>query len=113
MDGLKDDIMEHVMEAYAEELHGKASSVVDPETGKHAPVIVRRIGREGWTILTSGSPAIARALEERLGLSLGEVHRMDEPIYRERLIYLAHATEDKDVVRPLAEGLLQRGIGVW
>lgn len=113
LDGLGDDIIERAMDAYAEELHGKASSVVDPETGKHVPVIVRCIGQQSWTILTSGSPTIARALEERLGLSFGEVHLMNEPVVRERLVYLAHATEDKEIVRPLAEGLMSRGIKVW
>lgn len=111
--GIMDDALDQVMNAYAEELHGKAASVVDPETGKHAPVFVRRIGEQGWTIHTTGSPAFARALEQRLGLSKGEVHGMNEPANRERLVYLAHASEDKAMVKPLAEGLMQRGIDVW
>lgn len=111
--GLMDDALEEVMTSYAEELHGKAASVVDPDTGKHAPVFVRCIGKEGWTIHTSGSPAFARALEQRLGLNKGDVHGMYEPANRERLVYLAHASEDKLIVKPLAEGLMQRGINVW
>lgn len=113
MEGLGGDLMEFAMDAFATELHGKASSVVDPETGKHASVFVRKIGHQGWTILTSGSPAFARALEERLGLSLGEVSLMTEPVNRERLVYLAHAFEDKEIAKPLAEGLMGRGIEVW
>jgi len=111
--GFMDDALEQVMASYAGELHGKAASVVDPETGKHAAVFVRRIGREGWTIHTSGSPAFARALEQRLGLNKGEVRGMNEPANRERLVYLAHASEDKGIVKPLAEGLMQRGVDVW
>ncbi len=113
MRGLEQDVMDQAMSAYADELHGKASSVVDPETGKHATVIVRQHERRGWTILTSGSTAFAKALEVRLGISLGEVHRMDDPINRKRLVYLAHATEDKAIVKPIAEGLMKRGIEVW
>src|SRR5690606_13056448 len=30
-----------------------------------------------------------------------------------RRVYLAHATEDKGLAKPLAEGLLARGIDVW
>ncbi len=101
------------MSNYAEELHGRAASVVDPETGKHALVFVRRIGKESVSVLTNGSPAFARALEQRLGLNVGEVHSMDQPANRERLVYLAHASEDKEVARPLAEGLMRRGIPVW
>lgn len=111
--GMMDDAFDEVMNSYAEEVHGKAASVVDPATGKHAPVFVRRIGKQGWTVFTSGSPAFARALEQRLGLDRGEVHGMNEPADRERLVYLAHASEDKPIVKPLAEGLLQRGINVW
>lgn len=112
-DGIMEDAIDNVMEAHAEELHGKAASVVDPETGEHAPVFVRRIGDRGWTIHTNGSPAFARALERRLGLNTGEVHSMSEPPTRERLVYLAHASDDKAIAKPLAEGLIQRGIDVW
>lgn len=111
--GLEEELLDNALEAYADELHGKAASVVDPETGKHAAVFVRRIGREQLTIHTSGSPGFARALEERLGLNKGEVHGVDEPAGRERLVYLAHANEDKSVAKPLAEGLFERGIPVW
>lgn len=113
MQGLMDDAIESALSGYAEDLHGKAASVVDPGTGKHAPVFVRRIGKEGWSVHTSGSPAFARALEQRLGLNAGEVHGMNEPTNRERLVYLAHASEDKELAKPLAEGLMQRGIAVW
>lgn len=111
--GIMEDAVEAAMTSHTEQLHGRAASVVDPETGKHAPVFVRRIGREGWSIHTTGSPTFARALEQRLGLTAGEVHGMDEPAHRERLVYLAHASENKDIAKPLAEGLMRRGINVW
>ena len=113
MKGIGDDLLNQAMDGYVEELHGKASSVVDPKTGKHAHVFVRRIGNDGFTIHTSGSPAFARALEQRLGLNRGEVHGMQEPANRKRLVYLAHASEDKDVALPLAKGLMERGIDTW
>jgi hypothetical protein len=111
--GIEEDLIEQALESYADELHGKAASVVDPETGKHAAVFVRRTGRESVSIHTGGSPGFARALEERLGLNKGEVHGVNEPASRERLVYLAHATEDKLLAKPLAEGLVARGIPVW
>lgn len=113
VEGMMDDAIEQVMTNYGSDLHGKAASVVDPETGKHVPVFVRRIGRQGWRIHANGSPAFARALEARLGLNKGEVYGMSEPAPRERLVYLAHASEDKALVKPMAEGLMQRGIDVW
>lgn len=83
--GLEEELIDKALEAHAQDLHGKAASVVDPETGKHAAIFVRRVGRERLTIHTSGSPGFARALEERLGLERGEVHGVNEPASRERL----------------------------
>lgn len=64
---LENELIDNALESYAEDLHGKASSVVDPETGKHAAVFVRRVGRESLTMHTravsaySGSyPAAAK-----------------------------------------------------
>ena len=111
--GMMDDALDEALSSYANELHGKASSVVDPETGKHATVFVRRIGKQSIAIYTNGSPAFASALEDRLGMNKGEVHDMHEPAMRERLVYLAHASEDKALVKPMAEGLMGRGIDVW
>ena len=111
--GIMNEAVEGVLSSYAEDLHRKAASVVDPHTGKHVPVFVRRIGREGWSLHTSGSPTFARALEQRLGLNQGEVHGMNQSVNRERLVYLAHASEDKGIAKPLAEGLMRRGINVW
>lgn len=113
INGLEEDLIDRAFSSYAEELHGKASSVVDPDTGKHVAVFVRKVGRESLTVHTNGSPGFARALEERLGLNIGEVHGVNEPATRERLVYLAHATEDKHLAKPLAEGLVERGIAVW
>ncbi len=38
---------------------------------------------------------------------------MNEPPQRQRLVYLAHASEDKCIAKPLAEGLMKVGINVW
>jgi hypothetical protein len=113
MKGIFEDALEEAVSSFGEILHNKAASVVDPETGEHSPVFVRRIGKEGWAIHTNGSRAFARALEQRLDLNSGEVRRMNEPSERKRLVYLAHASDDKGLVKPLAEGLMQRGIEVW
>lgn len=112
-DGLKDDAIEMAMSAVAEDMHGKAAAIVDPETGKHAAVMVRRIGTDRLSIHADGSPAFARMLEDRLGLGDGEVRKITEPAAGTRLVYLAHATDDKAIARPIAKGLRARGIEVW
>tara|TARA_R110002072_G_scaffold34683_3_gene103477 strand:- start:1036 stop:1746 length:711 start_codon:yes stop_codon:yes gene_type:complete len=108
-----DDALDHVMDGFADELHGKAASIIDPETGKHAVVFVRRLGNQGWSIHTTGSPVFALELEKRLELKKGEVRSMGQAVNSERKVYLAHASEDKSIALPLAEGLISRGIDVW
>lgn len=113
MKGIQTDAIEMALKRAEDIYHGLASSLVDPETGKHAVVIIRRTSDRTMAIFTSGSPAFARALEERLGVGKGEIHSMSEPAKRERLVYLAHAWEDKKIMEPIAEGLMTRGIDVW
>lgn len=96
-----------------ERVHGKAASIVDPETGKHADVFVVRTEKSGVAIHTKGSPAFARLLEERLGVEAGTV-KTSSSDPKPTLIYLAHASEDHgSIARPLAEFLMSRGIDVW
>jgi hypothetical protein len=93
---------------------GAAASIVDPETGRHAEVFVDRATGARLVLRTAGSPAFARLLEERLGLGVGEVRVMqatEEPPHPK--VYLAHASEDKAAVRPIAEHLMANGIDVW
>ncbi|WP_428031408.1 toll/interleukin-1 receptor domain-containing protein [Ancylobacter sp.] len=113
LSGLMEDAVELALSEAMDEFHTRAAAVVDPETGKHPAVFVRRTGPETFVVSTSGSPTFARALEERLDLSPGEVRHMSEPADRPRLVYLAHATEDKELVLPIAQGLMKRGIRVW
>lgn len=38
---------------------------------------------------------------------------MAQPSSSQRVVYLAHASEDKEIALPLAKGLIERGIDVW
>jgi hypothetical protein len=94
--------------------HGAAASIVDPETGRHADVFVRRAGDQGIVISTKGSPAFARELERRLGVEQGTVMTERASSDAPPVVYLAHASEDKAALaKPLAELLMTRGIDVW
>ena len=93
---------------------GAASSIVDPETGLHAEVFVDRLPGHAVAVRTTGSSAFARLLEQRLGVGFGEVQAM--PTTRgvtHPKVYLAHASEDKALVRPLAAQLMANGVEVW
>lgn len=107
------DLAEKALAKRAQQLHAKAASVVDPDTGKHGTVFLRKTGDGHWSIFTRGSPAYMRAVRERLGVDAGKIRDMDEPAQPRRQVYLAHATEDKAVAEQLARGLTARGIEVW
>ena len=106
--------MELGMQAIEEKARGAAGSIVDPETGKHAVVFVDRLPQNRVGIRTSGSPAFARLLEKRLGVDVGDVTIMGvDKMAAEPRVYLAHASEDKEMIRPLARYLMDHGIETW
>ena len=101
------------MKALEEKARGAASSIVDPETGRHADVFVDRLPGTKVAIRTTGSPAFARLVEDRLGVEPGKVQVMAGDGAPHPKIYLAHASEDKARVRPIAEYLMANGVDVW
>lgn len=102
------------MRAIEEKARGAASSIIDPETKRHADIFVDRLPDNKVAIRTTGSPAFARLLEDRLGVDRGKVQVMTVPDGAANpKVYLAHASEDKARVRPIAEFLMAKGIEVW
>lgn len=85
-----------------------AASLIDPATGRHATVFVWPTP-QGVVLTTTGSEAFALALEQRLT----NEHILTDAPPRTPLAYLAHASEDKAVMRPIARRLLQEGVDVW
>lgn len=113
-EALREKGLELGMQALEEKARGAASSIVDPESGAHADVFVDRLPGNAVAIRTTGSPAFARLLEKRLGVGAGEVDviKAADGAPHPR-VYLAHASEDKPTVRPLAEYLMANGVEVW
>ena len=110
-EGISEDVTEIGMEHIEEKYHGIASSIIDPETGRPADIIVRRVGKSSVRLIANGSPAFARELERRIGLNEGtvELPKSDAPN-----VYLAHASENKaNLAEPLARTLFDAGIYVW
>lgn len=115
VESLKRKATESAMRELEERAHGAAASIVDPETGKHASVFVRRNSETSFVISTRGSAAFARELEKRLGVNQGSVTSMaDQSKTDTPHVYLAHASEDHETkARPLAEHMMADGIEVW
>jgi hypothetical protein len=114
-ENLKDEAIEAGMKELEQRVHSAAASIIDPETGKHADVFVRRRGPTELILRTRGSSAFARELEKRLGIEAGSIENMSAQAANDvPRVYLAHASEDHDTLaRPLAESLMANGIEVW
>jgi hypothetical protein len=114
-----ENLKNHAIEAGLKQLeqlvHNAAASIIDPETGKHAEVFLRRTNPTGLMLTTSGSPAFARELEKRLGVEEGSIETMTkETTNAAPRVYLAHASEDHETLaKPLACALMANGIEVW
>lgn len=111
---IRSKALELGMAALEKKARGAASSIIDLETGRHADIFVDRLPENRVALRTTGSPAFARLLEQRLGVGTGEVRVMNiadgAPHPK---VYLAHASDDKPIVRPIAEYLMQQGVEVW
>jgi hypothetical protein len=114
IEAMAKDAHEQAMRKIEEDARGVASSIVDPETGRHPEVFVRRIDDKSFLLKTNGSAAFAKEMERRLGLADGAVQAAGTPRAETPVVYLAHAHGDKeDIVRPLARRLIENGVDVW
>jgi TIR domain len=114
-DNLTSRAIEAGMKQVEQRIHDAASSIIDPETSKHAEVFLRRTDPAGLMLTTNGSPAFARELEKRLGLDEGSIETLTtEQSHKAPHVYLAHASEDHETLaKPLARALMANGIDVW
>jgi hypothetical protein len=114
-ENLQNEAIEAGMKQLEQRIHAAASSIIDPETGKHAEVFVRRRRPTELILRTHGSPAFARELEKRLGVQAGSIETMSTQVANEvPRVYLAHASEDRNTLaKPFAEALMANGIEVW
>jgi TIR domain-containing protein len=114
-ENLKREAIEGAMKELEQRIHAAAASIIDPETGKHAEVFVRRTGETQLALRTRGSPAFARELEKRVGIETGSIETMSTlPANNVPRVYLAHASEDHaTLAKPLAERLIASGVDVW
>jgi hypothetical protein len=114
-ENMKREAIDQGMKELEQRIHAVAASIIDPETGKHAEVFIRRTGQTQLNLRTRGSPAFARELEKRIGLDSGSIETV-EAVASDHvpLVYLAHASEDHaTLAKPLAERLMTAGIDVW
>jgi hypothetical protein len=93
-------------------IKGAAASIIDPATGKHADVFIQRSDNR-IIITTHGSSEFARELEKRLGLEAKEVNAIGASDVSIPRLYFAHAFENRDIAKRLADRMMQDGIDVW
>lgn len=114
MKDLERDALDQAMKTIADKIHGIAASIIDPETGKHPVVSVRPIDDTHLNIRTEGSKAFVQLFNEQLAKNcmpvLAETNEKQDGI---KLVYFAHASEDKYIAKPIVDQLLASGIDVW
>ena len=104
-----------VFEAIAEDLRNKLGGIRDPDTGEFPAVIVRGRSLDDCAISVEGSKAVIALVTERMGSSYdvddgqNSVTRNETPPY----VFLCHASEDKTLVRRIAEDLTANGVEVF
>jgi hypothetical protein len=113
-EALARELLERGRQAAEAHLHGVVSSILDPETGKHPDVFVRRTGDATSLLTTRGSEALAQEINRRLGADVQFEEESSSEAKTAPIVYLAHASEDKaNPARPLADRLTENGIQVW
>lgn len=104
-----------VFEAIVEDLRQTLDGIRDPETGEFPTVVVRGSTLEDCSISVEGSEAVVALAKERMDSSYdidgeeGAVTRDGAPPY----VFLCHASEDKALVRRMAEDLTANGVEVF
>lgn len=89
-----------------------SGSMIDAETGRHPVVLAWPTSPTSIHLVTSGSNTFALALERRL-VGDGLIPGKSSENNMNRLVYLAHASEDHALATALARHLMASGINVW
>ena len=115
LENLKNEAIEAGLKQLEQRVHAAAASIIDPETGKHADVFVRRRSPTELTLRTRGSPPSSANSKSASVVEAGSIETMSPQATNDvPRVYLAHASEDHETLaKPLAEALMAKGIEVW
>jgi hypothetical protein len=110
-----DAIEAMLLQAIAEDIHKKVSSIRYPETGEAPVVLVRGNDLEHLSIEVSGSEELVRLISEQLGLESGNDMESSDQVAAgsgqvKPWAFLCHASEDKPLARQIAHDLHAAGI---
>jgi hypothetical protein len=107
-----DALQSALLASIEEDLCTKIGSIRDPETGEFPLVVVKGRDIEHLSISVEGSAKVIELVTARLGLN--ETEGEEGPKEGERPVaFLCHASEDKNVVRRLANDLMAHGVEVF
>lgn len=104
-----------VLEAIADDIRVKLGGVRDPETGDFPAVVVRGSSLADCAISVEGSEAVMALVKERMGTAY-DIDEGSEFVTRSEkapYVFLCHASEDKALVRQIAEDLTANGVDVF
>jgi hypothetical protein len=116
-DKMGDALMAALLKGIEEEVRGRIGTIRHPETGEFPVVVVRGRDIENMTCEVEGSPELLAIVNERLYGAEGEkdveVAATSEEGKPTPVAFLCHASEDKEIVRRIAQDLVANGIDVF
>lgn len=109
-----DAVQAALLASIEEELRAKIGSIRDPGNGDFPLVVLKGRDIEHLSISVEGSVRVIELVNARLGLDETELEDGSQPGGRDGkpVAFLCHASEDKGLVRRLANDLLSHGVDV-
>ena len=114
LDNLEDALERAILTAAEDKIRSKLTELRDPETGEFPVVTIHGRSLDNLSVKVSGSEKLIARVKARLGVDDGtreqpEDNRMETTPHA----FLCHASEDKEIARPLAEELRRNGVDTF
>lgn len=109
----QEQIMKQVMDAAAEQLREKISSIRHPETGEFPTIVVSATSLDDMKVRIEGSSELLALVNARLGIR-DETESANLPIETATpKVFLSYTWDDSELARQIAESLMANGIDTW
>ena len=113
-DNFEDAVERSILTTVKDKIRSKLTGFRDPETGEFPVVTIHGRSLDSLSIKVSGSEELIAQVKARLGLDDGTPEQPEENrMETTPRAFLCHATEDKEIARPLAEKLQHAGIDTF
>ena len=113
-DNFEDALERSILAAAEDKIRSKLTGLRDPETGEFPAVTIHGRSLDNLSVTVSGSEKLIAQVKARLGVDDGiREQPEDNQMKTTPHAFLCHASEDKEIARPLAEELQRNGIDTF